>query len=83
MRKKLLELAKRAGKKLWTEGLPGHLFSPLILLVALGCHVLAGLGVGRFFELVNAPGNQLVELYFISLGGVTALKLVKKVGTRD
>lgn len=83
MKEKLFNLAKKVLKKLWAEGLPGHLFSPLILLVALACHVLAGMGVAKFFELINAPGNPLVELYFISLGGVTALKLVKKVGPRE
>lgn len=81
MREKAIKLAKRLARELWDKGLPGHIFGPLILVVAIVSHLLAGLGVGKFMELINAPGNYIVELYFISLGGTIGLKWVKKDGS--
>lgn len=83
MKKKLIEYLKKIVRELYKNGLPGHIFSPLILAAILTVTFLAGFKVASFFELITHPQFPLVEVYFVSLGGAIGLKWVKKDGSAD
>ena len=68
---------KQVANSLWVNGLPGHIFPPLLLGYAVLERVLGGFSVGHFYDLANSDHNIMTELFFISMGGTVGMKWVK------
>lgn len=63
--------------KLPKDGIPGYMWPAAFSVLAIAERILAGFGVGRFFELTDSPDNWMPEILLVSLTGFVGNRLQK------